>query len=140
VAAELFLRLALHLNSQSYREVAMRALESVHSAVRGLPSACTTQLLAADLAVGPTLEVALVGDPADPATKALLEPVHRRYRPRLALALARPGEPVEGLALLEGKDAPDGRPTVWVCRDYACRQPTSRPDELERLLDEADRA
>jgi uncharacterized protein YyaL (SSP411 family) len=140
VAAELLLRLGLHLGSAPYRESASKALESARPSVRRMPSAFASILLAADLAAGPTLEVALVGDPAEPATRALLETVHRRFRPRLALALARPGQSVEGLPLLEGKSALEGKPTAYVCRDYACQAPTTRPDELERLLDEAESA
>jgi uncharacterized protein YyaL (SSP411 family) len=140
VAAELLLRLALHLDSESYRRTAARALESARPAVRRMPSAFASLLLAADSFAGPTLEVAIVADPGAPETRAFLEIVHRSIRPRLALALSPPGEPVEELALLRGKSALEGRPTAWVCRDYACRQPTTRPEELERLLDEAERA
>jgi len=138
VAAEALLRLGLHLDSSSCREAARRALESSRPAVRRLPSAFTTLLIAADLAAGPALEVAVIGDPADPATSALLDAVHRRCRPGLALAVARPGEPADDLPLLRGKTALEGKPTAYVCRDYACKEPTTRPDELERLLDEAE--
>ena len=42
--------------------------------------------------------------------------------------------------MVRGKVARQGRPTAYVCRDYACKQPTTRPDELECLLDDAERA
>ena len=41
------------------------------------------------------------------------------------------------LALLRDKTPLDDGPTVYVCRDYACREPTRDPLVLERQLVEA---
>ena len=43
----------------------------------------------------------------------------------------------QGLALLAGKHGVGGQATAYVCRDYACRRPTSSPEELRVQLSEA---
>ncbi|HSR41468.1 MAG TPA: hypothetical protein VLL48_04845, partial [Longimicrobiales bacterium] len=66
---------------------------------------------------------------------------HGRYLPRKAVAGRAPGDeegaPVKS-PLLEGREALDGRPTAYVCRNYACRRPTADPDELEEQLDRSE--
>ncbi|HKQ61914.1 MAG TPA: hypothetical protein VJS92_11540, partial [Candidatus Polarisedimenticolaceae bacterium] len=96
---------------------------------------CAALLGAADFAEGPVLEVALVGEPDDPGTHALLAVVRRKYRPNLVLAQAREGSAPPRAALLRDKHAQGGRATAFVCRRYVCRQPTTSPQELEQLLD-----
>jgi uncharacterized protein YyaL (SSP411 family) len=134
VAVELLLRLGLQLDEPRFRDAGQRALQAYRATVQRTPSAYAAMLLAADLAAGPLAEVAIVGGRDDPATVALLEAVHRRFRPRLAIACGEPAEPPGRSALLRGKKAIDGRPTAYVCRDYACLAPVHAPADLERQL------
>jgi uncharacterized protein YyaL (SSP411 family) len=136
VAAELLLRLAVHLDSPAYRDTALRTIAASRSSLRRMPSAHASLLLAADFAAGPVLEVALIGDDDDPTTRALLDVVRGRHLPRLAIALGRPGAELPRRGLLAGKTAIGGRPTAYVCRDYACREPAVTPSDFERRLDE----
>jgi uncharacterized protein YyaL (SSP411 family) len=79
----------------------------------------------------------VIGEAADPSTAALLAAARRPHLPGLIVAAAPPGKSTEQHPLLAGKQPLLGRPTAWVCRDYACRQPTTDPEELERQLIEA---
>jgi uncharacterized protein YyaL (SSP411 family) len=36
--------------------------------------------------------------------------------------------------LLQARFALDGRPTAFVCRDFACRQPVTEPEALAALI------
>jgi hypothetical protein len=58
---------------------------------------CSTRCLA------PSQEVAIVGDPADPATQSLLAELRHRYLPNTVVALKRLGEE-SVLPLLEGRE------------------------------------
>jgi hypothetical protein len=85
-----------------------------------------------DLALAPVVEVAIVGDSADPATAALLAEVRTGYRPNQVVAVAA-GAGVSVVPLLHDRIAVDGRPTAYVCRDFICRLPVT---ELGALRDE----
>ena len=63
--------------------------------------------------------------------------VRGRFVPNKVVALRAPGdeEAASAVPLLAGRDQLDGRPAAYVCRNFACRAPTSDPDELARQLD-----
>ncbi len=139
VGTETLLRLALLTGETRFRDAAGRALECAGPAVQQAPGAYASSLAAADLLHGPVHEIALVGNAGTAELDALLRVVRGRYLPARVVALAKPGEAGEPLPLLRGKEPLDGRPAAYVCRDYACREPTSDPERLARLLDEAER-
>ncbi len=137
VATELLLRLAVHRRRDDFRRSAERTLEAYQPLVRRMPSAYASLLLAADLTANAPQQIAIVGSPTDAATRALLSVVRRRYQGCPTVQVAPPPVNDERMALLCGKPQLQGRPTAYVCRDYACRQPTVDPDELARQLGEA---
>ena len=51
----------------------------------------------------PPKEIAIIGDPDDPATKALVREVYRRYLPNKVVAIATPEE--------AGREDPDAHPS-----------------------------
>ena len=104
------------------------------------PAAHCHMLAALQAAAGPSLEIVIAGDPGEEATQRLLKAARSRYLPHAVLLLVPAGEPggtVRALApFTEHHTAIDGRPAAYVCRDYACRLPTTDPQELARMLDE----
>ncbi|HUJ76448.1 MAG TPA: thioredoxin domain-containing protein [bacterium] len=94
-------------------------------------------LSALDLALGPAQEVAIVGDPAQAETQALLRALAGRFLPRAVLAQSAPDQ-VAGLGaripLLASRTAVGGRPTAYVCQDMACRLPVHTPEALLEQL------
>jgi len=51
-------------------------------------------------------------------------------------AALRPAEGDTEVPLLEDRTMQDGRPTAYVCRDFACRLPVTDPDALTEQLRE----
>ena len=80
------------------------------------------------------VEIAVVGPGGDPATQALLAVARSRFLPNRIVEMAPPEGPVADLPLLEGKTLLNGKPTAYVCRNYACRAPTNDPEVLRRSL------
>jgi uncharacterized protein YyaL (SSP411 family) len=82
-------------------------------------------------------EIAIVGDPTDEATRALLAVASAGYEPNRVVALL----PVEGapsaVPLLDDRVCINDRPTAHVCRNFACRLPVTDPDALHDQLAEA---
>jgi hypothetical protein len=83
------------------------------------------------------VEVALVGPPGGDGLQPMAAEVFTRYLPNLVVAGARAGDAAaaRGLPLLEGRAAVDGKPTAYVCRNYACELPVTDPRALARQLD-----
>jgi uncharacterized protein YyaL (SSP411 family) len=129
------LRLAAYTGDARYEEAARRTLTLLTGALRQAPQAFTESLSALDMLTAGLTEIAIVGDPADAGTKALLEEVNRQWRPNAVLALAPAA--VEGesvVPLLSHRTLRNGQPTAYVCRHFVCANPVTVPDALRTLL------
>jgi len=139
VAVSVLLRLAVLLNRPEYTERATAALSALRDAMARYPSAFGELLQALDFHLSEPLEVAVVGDPADARTRALLREVHRRFLPSKVLAGCRPDDPRATAIspLLAGRGPVSGQPAVYLCRNYTCRAPVTDAADLARELDAA---
>jgi uncharacterized protein len=133
VAAELCARLSAHFARDDLRAAAERAVERAGAQVMQAPRAFASTLAVADaLARGP-VEVAIVGLPEDPRTAALTRAVAQVYLPNRMLAHGT-GTGSEALPLLSGKTLVAGSPAVYVCRNFACEAPLTRPEAVVESL------
>ena len=133
MATTVLLRLAALTGEGRFRAAAEAALAGVGPYVARYPTAFAQWLIALELADAGIDEVAIVGDPAAPATRSLIDVVDRGFRPFLVLA-ATAAPDGSAVPLLAGRFALDGRPTAFVCRDFACRLPVTEPEALDALL------
>jgi uncharacterized protein YyaL (SSP411 family) len=135
MATTVLLRLAAWTGEGRYRNAAERALGTVAPYLARYPTGFGQWLVAAAFAAGDAVEVAIVGDPADDATTAMLEPVWAGWRPFQVLAVAAP-DAVEGsiVPLLRDRVAVEGRPTAYVCRDFVCELPVTDATALVARL------
>ena len=129
MATLVLLRLAALTGEARYRAAADRALATVTSFLERYPTGFANWLSAAQLAVEGIVELAIIGDPADPATIALLETARGGGRADLVVAVSAEPE-TSTIPLLAGRTAIGGRPTAYVCRDFACRLPVTEPAAL----------
>jgi hypothetical protein len=90
-------------------------------------------LAAAERLITAPLEVAIVGERAEPRTQALIAELTTRLLPA-AVTLA--GPPSDLSPLLAGRSLVDGAPTAYVCEHYACRLPVTTPAALRDQLNE----
>jgi uncharacterized protein YyaL (SSP411 family) len=132
MATLVLLRLAALTGEGRYRTAAERAIRQVTAFVGRYPGGFANWLTAIDFALAPVLEVAVVGDAAAPDTDRLLAPARDGFRPHQVVAVGDPA--ASGVPLLEGRFALNGRPTAFVCRNFACRQPVDEPEALAALL------
>jgi uncharacterized protein len=136
VVTEVLLKLALLLDRNDYRQRAEDVLEELSGGMEKVSGAFGRLLCALDFATSEPREVAIVGDPRSPDTRALVETVYKRYLPNKVVAGHDPeDEEAAGLIpLLAERPARDGRATAYVCVQYACKAPTTEPEELARQL------
>ncbi len=135
MATTVLLRLAAWTGEGRYREAAERALGTVSPFLARYPTGFAQWLVAASFATSDAVEVAIVGDPADAATRDLLEPVWSTWRPNQVLAVAAPDRAAGSeVPLLHDRVAIDGRPTAYVCRNFACNLPVTDAAALAEQL------
>jgi uncharacterized protein len=137
VAAEVLLRLSHLTGSEQYEQAALATLRLVQSVAARAPTGFGYALCAMDLAVSRVREVAIIGQPGRPDTRALVDRVWTRYQPNRVLALAAPDDQATAAEVPLLADRPElgGRATAYVCEHFVCRQPVTDPDDLARLLD-----
>ena len=135
VAAEALLRLALLTGESDFGRRAAEILEQFGAFAVERPNGFGRLLCAYDFAVGDVHEVAVVGAPDRPETRALLGVVREHYLPWKVVALARPGaDGVEQIPLLEDRTEVTGKPAAYVCQNFVCQLPVTAPEDLAREL------
>ena len=136
VAAEVLLRLGLLTDNSDYQRRAATILRLMASAMERYPSGFGRLLCALDFYLGTPKEIALVAEPGLPETKALQEQIWRPYLPNRIVAQAFPGdhEAASLVPLLRERTQIDGKPTVYVCEHFSCKNPTASPTELASQL------
>ena len=136
VATDVLLRLSLLLDRDDYRARAEAVLDSLSGGMERLPGAFGRLLAALDFHLSRAREVVIVGDLASPDTQALVDVVYARYLPNKVVAGRAPEdeEAAEFVPLLVDRPTRDGRPTAYVCEGYACKNPTTDPEELAGQL------
>jgi uncharacterized protein YyaL (SSP411 family) len=132
MAASVLLRLAALTGESRYREAADGAIATVTPYLARYPTGFANWLSAAHLAVEGIDELAVVGDPADETTQDLIvagvEAARRTGRNLVVAASADPDG--SAVPLLAGRAMIDGRPTAYLCRNFACRLPVTDPAAL----------
>ena len=131
------LRLSVFLGESRYRRIAERMLRQMGAAAAGYASAFGYWLQALDFLLGPVQEIAVIGTGAQ--RERLIKPLREKFLPNkvVALAVSVDDDLARKVPLLASRSAIEGKPTAYVCRDYACRQPVQSADELEKLLQES---
>jgi uncharacterized protein YyaL (SSP411 family) len=128
------LRLGAYTGEGRYRTAAERAIATVTSLVGRYPTAFAMWLQAIDLALADIVEVAVAGTLTAAGTESLLG-VADGYAPHRVLAAGPPGVPT-AVPLLADRPQIGGRPTAYVCRNFACRTPVTDADALAGQLAE----
>ena len=135
MAATVLLRLAALTGEGRYRAAAESAVAAVAPLAGRYPTGFAQWLVAHDLAAYPIDEVAVIGEPDDAATAALLAVVRERFRPGVVVALASPAASgSSAVPLLHDRPQLHGRATAYVCRGFACEKPTTSTEELVSQL------
>ena len=133
MAATVLLKLAALTVDFSYSDLAEKAIGQLQHSFAKYPTAFGQWLTAHELAAYGVTEIALIGDPSAAMTQTMLQVIQGAYAPDRVVALQRSGEhlPIE---LLQGREAVDGKPTAYVCRNFTCQMPVTDIPALETQL------
>ena len=136
VASDVLLRLGILLDREDFRERSEAILRSVAGLMRQMPTGFGHMLSVLDMYLGPVHEVAIVGEPEDPHTQALVAAAFAPYQPNRVVALLPPSQPdwATTVPLLAHKHPVNGQAAAYVCQNYTCHAPTTDPVELRETL------
>jgi uncharacterized protein YyaL (SSP411 family) len=133
LVAELLLTWAELDDKPAWRGLAESIVSGAGEAIAQFPQALGHMAGVADALVNRSVQVAVVGDPADPGFQELVGRIGSMFAPALVMAGGDPtdqGQP----ALMLNRTGLSGRPTAYVCHSFTCDLPTSDADELERQV------
>ncbi len=134
VAASVLARLSYHFDRDDFRQSATAAVRAYGRQIARYPRAFAKSLLVVDLLISGPVEIALIGSPNDSGTASLRAAVGRFYLPNRMLAHRIPSHTETTHPLLQGKTLVGGKAALYVCRNFACRQPITDPAALPALL------
>ncbi len=137
LAVQAFLILAAYSGEGKYYDLAASILNPLEQALSAYPTAFGNWLCALDFALAEVKEVAILGDPQDTATRALVDTYWQDLRPDSILAASPFPPPDEAPPLLKDRPLVDGQPTAYVCQHFTCKQPTTQVEEFIRQLNGA---
>ena len=140
VAASALARLAAHLARDDFRAAAVDAVKAHGRLIARYPRAFARSLAVTDFLLAGPLEIALVGAAGSDELEALRREVAARYLPNRIQAIHNPAATdgtVQGgdvPPLVAGKTLVDGKAALYVCRDFACQAPVTRPAAVPEAL------
>lgn len=130
LAAGALLQLSAYTANGEWRDTAEQMAGSMQDLAARYPTAFAGWLQDLDFAIGPVHEVAILGDPGDPATQALSSALWSTYRPNLVAAISGYPPKTGAPALLQDRPLQEGKPTAYVCQHFVCQRPVNKPEEL----------
>ena len=129
VAADVLLRLALLTGQPDHDRRARSVLRAAGPALERHPVQFGRMLAAADRALNEPVDAVIAGA-NEPAAVALRRAAAALYQPDLVIAQISSEDGIAAWPLFEGKAAREGLATAYVCRGYACEEPTQDPERV----------
>jgi uncharacterized protein YyaL (SSP411 family) len=132
MAALSLIKLAAITGQSDLAQPAVVSLRSLQHAMAQHPNGFGNWLLALAFHMSAPKEIAIIGKPDNPLTLTLLRTASKPYLPfKVVAGTDSPDSRASvGVALLEGRTLLDGKPTAYVCENYACQLPTNDPAAL----------
>ncbi len=138
IATLALLRLGQLTMDQRFSERGSAILKAFSSQLEQSPIYSSAMLVALDFWLGPRSEIVIAGDAHAVDTQQMLKLIRSYFLPKAVILLhdhSREDSMLHETApFIKHHIAVNGKPTAYICENYACRQPVSGVGELERLL------
>ena len=135
VASDLLLRLAVITGNQEYSIKGATPIRALSELMSKAPAGTGHWLATLDFYVSIPKEIAIIGPRADPETQGLLDTIFTRFLPNKVVVGAPIGDGGSDLPLLQSRGMIDGKPTAYVCQNYACQLPVTDEQALAAQLE-----
>jgi uncharacterized protein len=132
------LRLGRITANSDFEEKAAKIGRAFSKMVKQFPAAHTQLMVAVDFGIGPSYEVAIVGNSQAEDTKAMLRAVGKQFVPNKVVIL-HPTEKespdiIRIAEFTKNQSSLGGKATAYVCLNYVCKLPTTDVNKMLELL------
>ncbi|MCA1183957.1 thioredoxin domain-containing protein [Bacillus licheniformis] len=120
----------------SLHDQAAKMFAAFHGDVSAYPSGHTNFLQGLLSQVMPQKEIVVLGKRNDPDRQKIVSALQQAFQPNYAVLAAESPDDFKGIADFAAEyKAVDNKTTVYICENFACRQPTTNIDEaLDQLV------
>ncbi|MBX9436483.1 thioredoxin domain-containing protein [Bacillus paralicheniformis] len=120
----------------SLHDQAAKMFSAFHGDVSAYPSGHTNFLQGLLSHVMPQKEIVVLGKRHDPDRQKIVSALQQAFQPNYAVLAAESPDDFKGIADFAAEyKAVDNKTTVYICENFACRQPTTNIDEaLDQLV------
>jgi uncharacterized protein YyaL (SSP411 family) len=131
MAATALVRLGKLTGRSDYLDAAVGSMRFAAGLMSRYPTAAGQMLIALDWHLGPTYEIAILGDLSQSETRQATRELFRRFLPNKVVAFRSHRSHVAALspnrtesldALFAGKEV-HAQPAVYICENFACQSP-----------------
>jgi hypothetical protein len=139
VAALALLKLSRFRMDMEMERTARGAIEAFSSRITRSPEAHTQMLSALDFMLATPMEIVIAGKTGDPVADDMIRIARGEFLPNKITVFYpadNPGGVSKIIPLTQFKEMKDGMTTAFVCRDFACRFPTTDIYKYRELLKE----
>ena len=124
----LLIRLHHYYGNKKYREIVEASMDKAGTYINQYPHAHSTALFVQNyLSPGPK-EIVLAAETKD---EALMDIVKQEYLPCKILACS---STKMALPIIEGKKMVNGKPAIYICKNYTCKEPITDESRLRDSL------
>ena len=129
------LKLARLTGSPELESQAAETGQTFSGMINRSPSNFSQALIALQFAQGETVEVVVVGEKSDSKAAAMLDYINSVYKPGKVVLLkneANADRLAKRAPFTKDQNQVDGKPTVYICRNFACEKPINTLEELKQ--------
>ena len=133
-ACKVLLKLAVYLDDDKMRDIAILSMESAMPLITKAPIAAGEWLNCIEFHIDGSKEIVINGDFNHQDTKRLLSEVYRSFVPNKVILGINGDATYDNFPLAASKNMLDGKPTAYVCKNYTCDLPVNKPTDLFKRL------
>jgi uncharacterized protein YyaL (SSP411 family) len=137
IAAENLLRIGALADDEGMRRRARDLFLAFGAQLEESPLAHTQMLSAVDLYLNSSTQIVIAGDDVEDASEFVGE-ISRHFLPDKVIAFvghrAADDPDPDLVPLTKGKVSIQGKPAVYICENYTCRDPVTELEDLRRML------
>jgi len=138
IAALVLLKLGRLTMEQRFTDKAKDILNAFSQQLVKSPMSLSAMLTALDFHIGPAREIVIAGERQREDIKEILKLVRSKFLPNVVILFHEDDKTDtairEIVPFIKYQTAIDGKATVYVCQNYACKQPVQETKALEKML------